>query len=106
MASSKLNDWWSKAKCRGTDTELFFRADRDADLRAELLKTQCGICPVRTDCLRDNLFVPWGMYGGYTYRDRRRLAQKHGVSFTKWKMYFNDTLSSYDLGMRKRMAAE
>ncbi len=67
-------DWIEQANCRGVDPELFFPArgkpTRDA-------KALCKGCVVREECLDYALAhgERWGIWGGTTERDRRRLRR-------------------------------
>src|ERR671933_193080 len=49
--------------CRRVDPELFF-AESPSDV--ELVKSLCGPCPVRVECLAGALErrEPWGVWGG------------------------------------------
>lgn len=72
--------WTSRAACRGmwsrTGPEPFFDYGTDRD-RITAAKRVCWTCPVREQCLRENLSVPYGVFGGYTEKERRRLRGDH-----------------------------
>jgi WhiB family redox-sensing transcriptional regulator len=70
-------DWTTQAACRGKFSkdgpEPFFDYGSD---KAKILnaKRVCWRCPVREECLRDNLNVPYGVFGGFTEDERSQLA--------------------------------
>lgn len=77
------DDWRQQARCRGLDTEIFYRPDgvtrsvRAA--RERTAKAICAICPVRQQCLDWALATqePAGIWGGLTPEERgiaRRIA--------------------------------
>jgi|SRR5579872_3411863 len=78
--------WQDRALCEGEDPEVFFpRPGRGAD-RARAL---CAACPVRPECLADALENSarhgpglYGIWGGTTERERRRLRRKTGGDVT------------------------
>jgi len=69
-------DWTVQAACRGEygppgDDPFFdFSAQHEETRRAKAI---CYGCPVRLRCLRENLWVPFGIWGGYTERERRAM---------------------------------
>lgn len=67
--------WAAYAACRTADPDLFFPADDDA---ARAAVTICRGCPVREECLDWALEVRvrYGVWGGTTERDRRRLVRR------------------------------
>lgn len=64
------DDWRDHAACAGHDTSLWFTAHKTATV-----KTVCGRCPVRAECLHDALThdTPNGIWGGLTIGERRAL---------------------------------
>lgn len=91
-----------RALCAGTDPEEFFRADRDAALRDRLRITLCNACPVVSDCFWDNLFVPKGMYGGHTWRQRKEfIRQQYEIELHDRDHYFDTNLPAYDIHVRQ-----
>lgn len=79
--------WRLDAACRGVNPELFFAPGRNDD-RGRRLRTlgdmqraqalaYCARCPVRDACLDYALrFDELGIWGGTTYRERRRLRNE------------------------------
>jgi WhiB family redox-sensing transcriptional regulator len=70
-------DWTLKAACRGMfsrhESELFF--DYGVDKRKiGRAKSVCRGCPVRLECLTENLEVPYGIFGGLTEGERSELC--------------------------------
>jgi WhiB family redox-sensing transcriptional regulator len=85
---SESAHWVTRAACRGRDPEMWFDGRRAASLPAksqrrrfnpdaELAKAICESCPVRLECLREAVAaqLPWGIFGGLTWRQRRRLIK-------------------------------
>jgi WhiB family redox-sensing transcriptional regulator len=67
--------WAAYAACRQADPDLFFPGDDgDADTAIRI----CRGCPVRTACLEWALDarIRYGVWGGTTERDRRRLQRR------------------------------
>lgn len=57
------------------DPDGFFVQGADQNL----VKTTCVACPVKTECLADALDnrIDFGVWGGMTERERRRLLRRH-----------------------------
>jgi WhiB family redox-sensing transcriptional regulator len=81
---------WSLALCKGEDVDMFYPPEykhltlverkywRD---RVGVAKALCAECPLREQCLKwaiDNGEV-FGVWGGYTPRERRRLRRNQIV---------------------------
>lgn len=80
-------DWTEQARCADVDPETYFGASADTPghdptLHVKRAKAICDKCNVREDCLRyvnvlDRKFgVQWGVWAGYTPRQRRRMMQE------------------------------
>ncbi|MFG2619557.1 WhiB family transcriptional regulator [Streptomyces sp. NPDC048507] len=77
--------WQARAACRGLGPGRFFhpageRGD-DREGRDEAAKRVCAGCPVRTACLEHALSTrePFGVWGGLTEEERRRLLTGAGA---------------------------
>lgn len=78
--------WRDEAACIGMDTETFFDSDRSkgrgggftTSPATKFALATCRSCPVREDCLEDELRYAdqWGVRGGYTARDRSRMNRR------------------------------
>jgi hypothetical protein len=68
-------DWHLRAACRGADSELFF-AWSGTTLAKRVIAYYCDPCPVRNDCLADELRRPAadrrGIRGGVHFGQRSR----------------------------------
>ena len=75
MADIEERPWAAYGACRGADPNLFFPTEED-DAAAAL--RICGGCPVQAECLEWALEsrVRYGVWGGTTERDRRRLSRR------------------------------
>jgi predicted Fe-S protein YdhL (DUF1289 family) len=70
-AQQSLGDsWMARAACRGQDTELFY-IDRSTSHGKV-----CGGCPVRAECLVAGLRDEFGVWGGSTPAQRRRIVHR------------------------------
>ena len=67
--------WRPRARCRGVDPEVFFprRGDVEGVKRA---REVCAPCPVREQCLADNINRRDGFYGGLSATERRLLRRE------------------------------
>lgn len=70
--------WHTEAICRGLPAETFYHHSSNsiAEGRAKAI---CARCPVRADCLDDAIAtgeVEFGIFGGLTPPERRRLARQ------------------------------
>lgn len=76
------SDWRSRAECRDFSPDMFFPTD-DESLQAA--KTVCFQCPVRRACLSDAMVNHelWGVWGGLSERERRRLRSRRRVLVLK-----------------------
>ena len=75
LADIEERPWAAYAACRGADPNLFFPSEEDD--AAEAIRI-CGGCPVQGECLEWALEsrVRYGIWGGTTERDRRRLTRR------------------------------
>jgi WhiB family redox-sensing transcriptional regulator len=75
LAALDERPWAAYGACRNADPDLFFPAsDDDAGAALRI----CGGCPVVDEC-RDwalEMRVRYGVWGGLTERDRRRLLRR------------------------------
>ncbi len=63
--------WQQLARCKGVDPEVFHPAPEEDGRDAKQI---CTLCPVREACLEHALSAreKFGVWGGYTERERRR----------------------------------
>lgn len=75
--SNAIDDrgWAARGACTELDPERFFVKGADQ----QKVKPLCLGCPVRAQCLADALDnrIEFGMWGGMTERERRRLLRQH-----------------------------
>ncbi|MCO1658892.1 WhiB family transcriptional regulator [Pseudonocardia sp. S2-4] len=76
--------WRERAACRGEDPELFFPSAESGTAYREQVaaaKAVCARCQVVDECLAEALArIPYGIAGGLTEHERRRLAGQRGRS--------------------------
>ncbi|MBP8920659.1 MAG: WhiB family transcriptional regulator [Micropruina sp.] len=77
----EMDSWPLLAKCRGLQDDMF--PDGADQKRA---RTICLGCQVRAECLAEALDnrIEWGVWGGMTERERRRLLRQH-ADITSWR---------------------
>lgn len=73
--------WQIEAKCSEQDTELFYADYGSVEYRQALVF--CQGCPVRAECLSYAIETNevWGIWGGATPAERRRIKRKGGASW-------------------------
>lgn len=83
--------WLHRARCRGQGTDVFFadhgvklpgsvdKASRNVQRHWAVAEEFCLGCPVMTECARDFLGEPEGVYGGMNPIDRRQRMFEHSV---------------------------
>lgn len=68
-----MDRWEDQAICKGIDIELFFPDRGRPSAQVEMIKEICRQCPVRRECLTEHLHEEYGIFGGTTARQRRRI---------------------------------
>ncbi len=68
-------EWKKQAACRGADPDLFFPDRADGCHGARAAKRICATCAVRSPCLEFGLRERYGVWGGYTFSDRREILR-------------------------------
>ena len=64
---------WAKANCRGLNTEIFYYEEtdlRERQLDNRAIRKICFTCPIRQECLKAGLEEEYGIWGGFTRRER------------------------------------
>ena len=81
MSLAEASEWTLQAKCRDMADSLFPEGKDQKRARSV-----CMGCPVRSECLAEALdnHIEWGVWGGMTERERRRLLRKH-TEITSWR---------------------
>jgi WhiB family redox-sensing transcriptional regulator len=74
-SDSGESGWASRGACARMDPDAFFVQGADQ----QKIKGACSGCPVRVECLADALDnrMEFGVWGGMTERERRRLLRSH-----------------------------
>ena len=88
-----MNDWPTKAACRGTDPDRLF-VQGAAQNRAKAI---CFGCPVRTECVADSLDneIEFGVWGGMTERERRALLRRR-PEVVSWRGLLENARVAHD----------
>ena len=76
----KYPSWQAEAACADADPKLFFPEDDDSDDSTCEAKAICAACEVRDECLDFALANPaekFGVWGGTSAQERRRLKRKN-----------------------------
>ena len=73
-------EWMTQARCSEVDPELFFpeRGDATSPRKARII---CNSCEVKVECLQYSIDNDerFGIWGGLTENDRRRLRKGRAV---------------------------
>lgn len=71
-------DWRSRAACQDVDPGIFFpgRAEPGEKDPGAVAKAVCRACPVTQQCLEVGMAERFGVWGGASERERRRLRRK------------------------------
>lgn len=64
--------WENQAACVGRNPDWWFS---DNPYTTETARTICAGCPVRLQCLAKGMGEEFGMFGGLTGKERRKLAE-------------------------------
>ena len=86
--------WHENAACSGLGNELFYPGrvycsespwqevwgNPDAVRQAAAAKVVCALCPVKEQCLEAGLEDEFGIWGGTTERDRRKLRRERRLA--------------------------
>lgn len=65
----------NRPACLDEDPEIFY-PNRGEKLKISAAKLACQGCGIREQCLDDNLLEPFGIWGGLTESERRRLVRQ------------------------------
>lgn len=68
--------WVNRARCGRLDPELFF-PPRGANEQVDLARAVCLDCPVRWECLELGFREKFGVWGGMSEKERKRLRRDH-----------------------------
>lgn len=79
QAAGLEENWERRAACLGVDPDLFF-PDRGGSQNTA--KEICSRCVVRIICLEVNINEKFGVWGGLSERERRRLRRARTKSET------------------------
>lgn len=73
---------YSKAACKGVPSEIMFPERGEDQSRGKAI---CRPCPIKEECLEDNLTEEYGIWGETTPRARRaiRRERKNGTTRSK-----------------------
>jgi WhiB family redox-sensing transcriptional regulator len=69
-ATESDKSWRDLAACSGMDPALFY-PERGEEVATA--KAVCAVCPVQAECLAAGLYEKFGIWGGTSERERRKL---------------------------------
>lgn len=77
--------WSARAKCGSGDPEAHFVEQS----QQHITKRMCRTCPVKVECLADSLDsqVNFGMWGGLTEGERRKLLRRYPNVKSWWLLF-------------------
>jgi len=93
-------DWRERAACRGKPSELFFPPKPLLATNYRVAREICQNCRVKEECLAlvmrlDGMDDRWGMFGGLTPSERRRLRSDRA-----WNYALGDGAAGPQRGVR------
>lgn len=68
--------WKAYAGCAGLDAESMLPGRGDS---LDACRALCGVCPVQADCAEAGLREKFGVWGGLSERERRRIRRERGI---------------------------
>lgn len=72
---------YRQARCQAYDREVFFPlGDPETGFAVEMAKDICRACPISEECLQDHILDQYGIVGGTTPGERRRIARQVGIT--------------------------
>lgn len=83
-------EWESLAQCLLVEPDLLFPEETELD-RVLYAKKICSNCPVKGFCLELGWYEPYGIWGGYTSLERKRLRKTFSLK-DKSKSERRDTI--------------
>lgn len=75
----EIDEWKASAACAGIDPDGMLPGRGD-DLSA--CRALCDACPVKADCAEAGVYEKFGVWGGLSERERRRLRRQRGIRLT------------------------
>ena len=70
---------WTKANCRGLNTEIFYYEEsdlRERQLDNRAIRKICFTCPIQKACLDAGMEEEYGIWGGFTRRERTKIRNQ------------------------------
>jgi WhiB family redox-sensing transcriptional regulator len=68
------NQWMDDAVCRQVGVQEFF-PDKGESAKVRIAKEICSTCPVVAECLAFGINEPFGIWGGTTEVERRKIRK-------------------------------
>ena len=72
-------DWHAKAACLGMGTDIFYPKSAEVGRKSEQILAEavalCEECPARKECGEAGMNDGWGVWGGKTASQRRKIRQ-------------------------------
>lgn len=89
-------DWVKDAECTKSqlDLDIFFSNSEGMRSKAKRI---CVMCPVRMECLKYGIDIPYGIYGGFTWQERYELKGRNGRATGKGYSFFGDSSITREL---------
>lgn len=75
LSDLKERSWIQRAACRGLDTNMFYPERGDKNM-AKAARSVCEQCPVIDDCMEYGISEKFGLWGGTSVMERRRLRKQ------------------------------
>jgi WhiB family redox-sensing transcriptional regulator len=68
------NQWMDDAVCRQVGVQEFF-PDKGESAKVRIAKKICSACPVVAECMAFGINEPFGIWGGTTEVERRKIRK-------------------------------
>ena len=103
-----MREGYEQAECQFEDPELFFPVKlpgdslKDHRIAVTVARSVCRRCPIQAKCLTENMFEPYGIYGGLTARGRKAYRIRHRIRRPVTENPWNQWGAGLDADARRR----
>lgn len=72
------NSWMKFAACKGVDINKFYppAGERGRKQGVKIISRYCNVCPVQKKCLEVGRYNKFGIWGGMTAEQRKKMNQE------------------------------
>lgn len=73
---AEADEWKASAACAGLDADTMLPGRGDS---LDACRALCAACPVTTSCAEAGVYEKFGIWGGLSERERRRIRRQRGI---------------------------